>query len=74
VRTFLKRVVEDGEIGPGDLEQAAAYMRQHHAIEDTIDRARHFGAVARDALAPLDESGAKAALIEAVDFSISRVN
>jgi octaprenyl-diphosphate synthase len=49
-------------------------MRQHRAIEDTVERARHFGAVARDALAPFPESPVKAALLEAVDFSISRVN
>ena len=34
-------------------------MRQHRAIEDTIERARHFGAVARDALAPFPEFGHK---------------
>jgi octaprenyl-diphosphate synthase len=73
-RRFFKRVLEDGRIADGDLEQAAVYMRQHRAIEDTIERARHFGAVARDALAPLPESRGKTALIEAVDFSISRVN
>ena len=50
------------------------WMRTHHAIEDTIDRARHFGAVARDALAPFPESPHKAALLEAVDFCIARVS
>jgi octaprenyl-diphosphate synthase len=73
-RTFLKRVLEDGVMGDGDLEQATAMMRQYRAIEDTVERARHFGAVARDALAPFPESPVKAALLEAVDFSISRVN
>jgi octaprenyl-diphosphate synthase len=73
-RRFLKRVLEGGEIAEGDLERATTLMRQHRAIEDTIERARHFGAVARDALAPFPESAVKAALLEAVDFSISRVN
>ncbi len=74
VRDFLKRVLEKGEIGDGDLDQATALMRQHRAIEDTIERARHFGSVARDALAPFPDSPIKTALLEAVDFSISRVN
>ena len=31
-------------------------MRRHRAIDDTVERARHFGAVARDALAPFPDS------------------
>jgi octaprenyl-diphosphate synthase len=73
-REFLRRVLEGGEIADGDLERATALMRKHRAIEDTIERARHFGAVARDALAPFPESPVKSALLEAVDFSIRRVN
>jgi len=48
-------------------------MRSHKAIEDTVERARHFGAVASDALAPFQDSEQKAALLEAVDFCIARV-
>jgi octaprenyl-diphosphate synthase len=73
-RAFLRRVLEDGKIVAGDLDQARELMRHHRAIEDTIERARHFGAVARDALAPFPDSPGKSALIEVVDFSISRIN
>ncbi|MCR4282203.1 MAG: polyprenyl synthetase family protein, partial [Bauldia sp.] len=73
-RTFWRRVLEDGTIAAGDLEKAIALMRSHRAIEDTIERARHFGAVARDALAPFPESQHKAALLEVVDFCIARVS
>jgi octaprenyl-diphosphate synthase len=31
-------------------KQALATMRRHRALEDTIERARHYGAMARDAL------------------------
>ena len=58
-RAFWRRVLEDGTIGDGDLEQAIALMRATGAIDDTIERARHFGAVARDALAPFPESAHK---------------
>jgi octaprenyl-diphosphate synthase len=73
-RDFWKKVLEEGNIADGDLEHAVELMRTHRAIEDTIARARHFGAVARDALAPFPESPHKSALLEAVDFCISRVS
>jgi octaprenyl-diphosphate synthase len=71
-RTFWRRVLEDGKIQEGDLGHAIELMRSHRAIDDTVARARHFGAVARDALAPFPESGHKTALLEAVDFCIAR--
>jgi octaprenyl-diphosphate synthase len=73
-RTFWKRVLEEGNIADRDLEHAIQLMRIHRALDDTVARARHFGAVARDALAPFPESAHKAALLEAVDFCISRVS
>lgn len=71
-RAFWHRVLTAGEIGEGDFERARGLMRRHRAIADTVERARHFGAVARDALAPFPESAYKAALLEAVDFCIAR--
>ncbi len=73
-RAFWKRTLEHGATEPRDLERAIALMHEHKAIADTVDRARHFGAVARDALAPFPNSPHKAALLEAVDFSIARVS
>jgi len=73
-RAFWTRVMQDGAIGDGDLQHAIALMRRHRAIEDTIARARHFGSVARDALAPFADSPHKAALLDAVDFCIGRVH
>ncbi|MEJ0012251.1 MAG: polyprenyl synthetase family protein [Bauldia sp.] len=73
-RTFWKKALEKGEIGDGDLERAIKLIRGSRAIDDTIERARHFGSVARDALAPFPDSAHKAALLEAVDFCIARVS
>ena len=50
-RAFWKRTLSDGEIEDGDLEHAIRLMKQHSAIEATLERARHYGAIARDALA-----------------------
>jgi octaprenyl-diphosphate synthase len=73
-RAFWRRVLVEGRIGEGDLERAIGLMRSHRAIDDTIERARHFGDVARDALAPFPDSAHKAALLEAVDFCIGRAH
>jgi octaprenyl-diphosphate synthase len=73
-RAFWTRTLERTEIEEGDLEQAVAIMRRHRAIEDTIERARHYGAMARDALALFRDGDMKAAMLEAVDFCISRTH
>jgi octaprenyl-diphosphate synthase len=73
-RAFWVRTLEKGEIGEGDLETAIATMRRHRAIEDTIERARHYGAMARDALELFPSSDHKAALLDVVEFCIRRAN
>jgi len=73
-RAFWRRTLENGAIDDGDLQHAIELMRRHRALDDTVERARHFGSVARDALAPFPDSAHKSALIEAVDFCIDRVN
>ena len=49
-------------------------MRRHRALEDTIERARHYGAMARDALALFPEGEMKRALLDTVDFCIARAH
>ena len=73
-RAFWKRCLEEGQIEDGDLEKAIEMMRGQGAIADTVERARHYGAVARDALAPLPAGDYKQALLEVVDFCIERVH
>jgi octaprenyl-diphosphate synthase len=71
-RSFWKRTLEDGNQTADDLLYAQKLMERHGAIADTIDRATHYGDIARDALAIFPESDLKAALLEAVDFCVSR--
>jgi octaprenyl-diphosphate synthase len=73
-RAFWKQSLEAGDNGAERLEQARALMAKHGALADTIQRARHFGAIARDALAPMPATARKDALLEVVDFCISRLN
>ncbi|USG62773.1 polyprenyl synthetase family protein [Sneathiella marina] len=71
-RAFWKKVVEGGDQQDGDLETALEIIQKHTALEDTIERARHYGAMAKDALGIFPDSGIKTALQDAVDFSIER--
>ena len=73
-RAFWRRTLEREELDEGDLEQALAILRRHRALEDTIERARHYGAMARDALALFPRSAMKGAMLGAVDFCIGRVS
>jgi octaprenyl-diphosphate synthase len=73
-RGFWTRTLEQGEIADSDLETAVGLMTKHRALEDTIKRAQHYGAIARDALALFPGSETKQALEEAVEFCTARTH
>ncbi|MBA4791795.1 MAG: polyprenyl synthetase family protein [Rhizobiales bacterium] len=73
-RAFWKRAVENGEATEENLAHAVGLLTKHRALADTIERARHYGAIAKDALALFAPGTAKDALTEAVDFCISRAH
>jgi octaprenyl-diphosphate synthase len=73
-REFWKRTLEHGEIRDQDLDEAIGIMRRHRALEDTVERARHYGAMARDALALFPKSRMKQALLDTVGFCIARAH
>ncbi len=73
-RVFWRRTLQNSELREGDLDQAIDYVRKSGAIDDTINRARHYGAMASDALAIFPDCGEKTALLEAVEFCISRLH
>jgi octaprenyl-diphosphate synthase len=73
-REFWKHAIEGRKTGDAELEKALGLMARCSAIGDTIGRARHFGEIARDALAPLKPTPQKTALLEVIDFCISRVS
>ena len=65
-------LAHEGALTDTDLEQAISLMVKHRALEDTIQRARHYGAIAKDALALFPASPMKEALEETVEFCIAR--
>ncbi len=71
-RAFWNRTLGTSDIQDGDLDTAMALMAKHHAIEDTVGRARHYGTIATDALALVPSSPIKTALEETVAFCIAR--
>ncbi len=71
-RAFWKKTLVEGEIGEGDLDAAIGLMTKHGALADTIERARHYGDMANDALALFPDSPLKDALKQAVEFCIAR--
>jgi octaprenyl-diphosphate synthase len=73
-RSFWTRALEQGEIADNDLDTAVGLMIKHRALEDTVKRAQHYGAIARDALALFPASEMKQALEEAVEFCTARTH
>ena len=71
-RAFWNRTLGEGQVEDGDLDHAIGLMTKHHAIEDTLGRARHYGSIATDALALVPASDIKTALEETVAFCIAR--
>jgi octaprenyl-diphosphate synthase len=73
-RNFWRRALEKGQSTDADLERAVGLLAHHRALEDTIERARHYGAIAKDALALFPEGQSKQALVEVVDFCVARAH
>jgi octaprenyl-diphosphate synthase len=71
-RVFWRRCLEKLEQDDGDLEHALDLMARHNALTDTIERARHYGARARDALGIFSDGALKSAMIDAIEFTIER--
>ncbi len=71
-RAFWRRTLEKLEQSGDDMETAIRLLDGSGALADSVERARHYGAIARDALGIFPESVAKNALLEVIDFCIDR--
>jgi octaprenyl-diphosphate synthase len=71
-RDFWKRTLEQGVQTDDDLVSAQKLMERHNSLADTMDRARHYGQLSKDALAIFVDSEWKDAMLEAVEFCIAR--
>ncbi len=73
-RAFWRRTLERVEQGDADLAQAIGLLERHAALADTVERARHYGAIARDALGIFPDGEPKRVLLDVVDFCIARAH
>ena len=71
-RNFWQRALESGEQRDGDFAHATELLIRHCALRDAVERARHYGAIARDALGIFPDSPLRKALTEIIDFVIAR--
>jgi len=71
-REFWKRTMQRLNQEDGDLDRAIDLLKKHDTLNDTTERARHYGAMAKDALAIFKDSDAKTAMMGIVDFCIAR--
>src|SRR6478609_9661206 len=71
-RAFWRSAIGGERISDDDLAHAIALLKGTEALADTIERARHYGRRAIDALGMFPASKAKAALTEAAEFAVAR--
>ena len=71
-RLFWRRTLENLNQTEQDMARAIDLMKKHNTLKDTVDRARHYGAIARDSLGIFRVCPMKDALIETVDFAVNR--
>jgi len=71
-RDFWKRTMQAVRQTDDDLPTALATLQKYGTLSATVDRARHYGDIAKDALAIFDDNSAKSAMLDVVDFCIDR--
>ena len=64
--------MQGDRVADEDLAHATRLIFETGALSDTLERARHYGRRAIDALAMFPASRTKSALTEAVEFAVAR--
>lgn len=71
-RNFWHDAMMGHKNSDADLAHAKSLLEKHGAVAETLERARGYGKLAIDALAPFPDGAVKDALVEAVEFAIRR--
>ena len=69
---FWKKTIQNGQIDPGDFQKACSILKKRKILNDIYVRAKHYGAIAKDALGIFNDSKEKRILLELVDFTVTR--
>jgi octaprenyl-diphosphate synthase len=72
-QAFWRRTIEASEQNAADLDHALHLIGRSNAIRVTLERARGFAAIAKAALHAFPECGLRRALLDATDYTVSRV-
>lgn len=72
-KKFWQRTLEDGEQTPEDFSHALALMERHGTLNDSMTRATDYAERAKTAIQAFEETRAKAAMLDLVDFCIERI-
>ena len=72
-RRFWQRTLEACDQNADDLAHAIALMERHGTLEDSMTAARDYAGQAKADLAPFQNSRAKRAMLDLVDFCIERI-
>ncbi|MEL6752108.1 MAG: polyprenyl synthetase family protein, partial [Pseudomonadota bacterium] len=73
-RAFWREAMESDRADDADLKRATELLARHGTITETVERARAYGGKAKASLASLPDTPVRDALIEVVDFCISRAH
>jgi octaprenyl-diphosphate synthase len=71
-RQFWRRTLETLDQKDDDLARAQTLLERYGALTETVERARHYGSLAKDALGVFPDGVERRALVEAVQFAIDR--
>ena len=71
-RQFWREAISGERTSDADLARAVSLVQSTGALADAVDHARQYGRRAIDALAAFPACKAKSALVEAVEFAVSR--
>ena len=68
----LRRIIQDGDRGEGDLDYVIRAVKEYRGIEYTFQAAETFVEKAKNFLAPFPISQEKEALLALADYAIQR--
>ncbi|MGY8986613.1 MAG: polyprenyl synthetase family protein [Sphingomonadales bacterium] len=71
-KEFWQKTMGQKKQSQGDLEKALGILQSHNTLSDTIQRAWHFGAKAKDSLAIFPNNKIHDSLNNIIDFCIDR--
>ena len=73
-REFWHRTLEKLDQNIDDFAHALHLMEKHGALKDSVERARHYGAIARDSLGIFEDGPIKVIFSDLIDFCIERAH